>query len=130
GLPLPGWEGTIALIDRELVAPAAGPLTAIGIGPLPSDPALRQTLVTALAGRLRLTDVLAEPVPGTLVIVAPNTSEVAAIALLEDARRLVGYVGGPTRVASRTATPPAAGGEILSDLLAGLRQPETEATLA
>jgi len=128
-LPLLGWEGTIALIDRQLVAPGAGPLTTIGIGPLPSDPATRQTLVTALGGRMRVTDVLTEPVPGTVVIVAPNTSEVAAIALLEDAQRLVGYVGGVTTVASRTAAPPAAGGEILSDLLAGL-QPQREATLA
>jgi Bacterial protein of unknown function (DUF916) len=128
-LPLPGWEGTIALIDRELVAPGAGPLTAIGIGPLPADPALRQTLLTALSGRMRVTDVLTEPVPGTVAIVAPNTSETAAIALIEDAQRLVGYVGGATRVVSRTAAPPAAGGEILSDLLAGL-QAEMYPTLA
>lgn len=128
-LPLPGWEQTIALVDRELAAPGAGPLTAIGIGPLPDDPDLRQTLVTALTGRMRVTDVLTEPVPGTIVIVAPNTSEAAAIALLEDAQRLVGYVGGATAVAARTALPPAAGAEVLGNVLAGVR-PASEAVLA
>lgn len=125
-LPLPGWEGALALIDRELVAPGAGPLTAIGIGPMPEDPELRQTLVTALSGRLRVTDVLTEPAPGTIVIVAPNTSQAAAVALLEDSGRLVGYVGGVTSVASHTATPPASGTEILYDLLAKLH-PAAEA---
>jgi hypothetical protein len=125
-LSLPGWEGTIALIDRELVAPGAGPLTTIEIGPLPEDPGLRQALLTALSGRLRVADTLAEPLPGTLVVVAPNTSETAAVALLEDAQRLAGYVGSGTTVASHTAAPPAAGGEILHALLARL---ESERTL-
>jgi hypothetical protein len=118
GRPLPAWEETVALIDRELAQPAAGPLTAIAIGPLPTDPELRQNLVLALTGRMRVIDVLTEPEPGTVVILAPNTSESAAIALLEDAERLVGYVGGETAVASYTALPTEEANEVLHALLA------------
>jgi hypothetical protein len=119
-VPLLSEEGTVALIERELAAPGAGPITAVAIGPLPQDPELRETLVLALSGRLRVTDRLTEPRPGTIVIVAPNTSETAAAALLEDAQRLVGYVGGGTAVAARTTTPPAQGREVLYSVLAGL----------
>jgi hypothetical protein len=109
--------GLAAMLEAELAAASGEPATVLAVGPLPDDPSLAGQLKVALRGRLRQSDMLLEPVPGTLVILAPRTGPSGAAALVEDAERLAGYVGGATTVRARTARAPVTAEQMLAELL-------------
>jgi hypothetical protein len=109
--------GLVAMLEAELAAASGEPATVVAVGPLPDDPSLAEQFGIALRGRLRHSDVLTEPVPGMLVVLAPRTGPSGAAALVEDAERLAGYVGGATTVRARTARAPVSAEQVLAEIL-------------
>lgn len=113
---LPSLPETLALIEYELATNR--PLTLIAVGPLPAGRRERRQFERALFGRLRGADLVCEPEPGTLVVLAPDTGGHAAAALLEDAQRLTHLTGGHAVARGRTAMQPVGAAELLAAVLA------------
>ena len=112
---LPSLPETLALIEYELATNR--PLTLIAVGPLPGGRRERRQFEQTLFGRLRGADLVCEPEPGTLVVVAPDTGEHAAAALLEDAQRLTESSGGHAVARGRTTMQPVTAAELLAAVL-------------